>query len=198
MSIYLFVCQKVSVSLSVVRLCVYISVHPTYTHLYNYVHTTYAQLQLCTQHVYILAHCVHATSAHLYNYAHPTCTHLYNCVHRTYTYMYNMYNYKKQQQKNTQCATSTTAQYPTKSRPSLCSSPLRTYPMQLVVETAGVADRFPLVAPSPQSGGSGVAVGAGQAHTSRSRLEWPILYLLTSASHPHRQQTINSEIIRTI
>ena len=69
--------------------------------------------------------------------------------------------------------------------------------MQLVVEAAGVADGFALAVAAPEGGGGGVAVGAGQTHAARGRLEWPILHLLTSASHPHRQQTSNSEIKQT-
>ena len=69
--------------------------------------------------------------------------------------------------------------------------------MQLVVEAAGVADGLALAVAAPEGGGGGVAVGAGQTHAARSRLEWPILHLLTSASHPHRQQTSNSEIKQT-
>ena len=69
--------------------------------------------------------------------------------------------------------------------------------MQLVIEAAGVADGLALAVSAPEGGGGGVAVGAGQTHAARGRLEWPILHLLTSASHPHRQQTSNSEIKQT-
>lgn len=38
-----------------------------------------------------------------------------------------------------------------------------TYPVELHVEAAGVADRLALRVPAPQGGGCGVAVGTGQA-----------------------------------
>lgn len=44
------------------------------------------------------------------------------------------------------------------------------HPVQLHVEATGVAHRLPLCVPSPQGGGGGVAVGAGQAHPPRGRL----------------------------
>lgn len=46
-----------------------------------------------------------------------------------------------------------------------------TYPMELHVEAAGIADGLALGIPAPQGGGRGVAVGTGQAHPPRRRLE---------------------------
>lgn len=45
------------------------------------------------------------------------------------------------------------------------------HPVQLHVEATGVAHRLPLGVSSPQGGGGGVAVGAGQAHPPRGRLQ---------------------------
>lgn len=44
------------------------------------------------------------------------------------------------------------------------------YPMEFHVEATGVADRLPLCVSSPQGGGGGVTVGAGQAHPPGRRL----------------------------
>ena len=45
------------------------------------------------------------------------------------------------------------------------------YLVQFVVEAAGVANRFSLVVPSPQSGGGRIAVGALQAGSTIGTLE---------------------------
>lgn len=44
------------------------------------------------------------------------------------------------------------------------------YPVEFHVEPTGVADRLSLCVSSPQGGGGGVTVGAGQAHPPRGRL----------------------------
>lgn len=43
--------------------------------------------------------------------------------------------------------------------------------MEFHVEATGVADRLSLCVSSPQGGGGGVTVGAGQAHPPRGRLQ---------------------------
>lgn len=43
--------------------------------------------------------------------------------------------------------------------------------MQLVVETTGVADGFPVLVASPEGCGGGLAVGAARACSSRSALQ---------------------------
>lgn len=43
------------------------------------------------------------------------------------------------------------------------------YPMEFHVEATGVADRLSLCVSSPQGGGGGVTVSAGQAHPPRGR-----------------------------
>lgn len=45
------------------------------------------------------------------------------------------------------------------------------HPMEFHVEATGVADRLSLCVSSPQGGGGGVTVGAGQAHPPRGRLQ---------------------------
>lgn len=43
--------------------------------------------------------------------------------------------------------------------------------MEFHVEPTGIADRFSLCVSSPQGGGGGVTVGAGQTHSPRGRLQ---------------------------
>ena len=45
------------------------------------------------------------------------------------------------------------------------------HPVEFHVEATGVADRLALCVSSPQGGGGGVTVGAGQAHPPRGRLQ---------------------------
>ena len=45
------------------------------------------------------------------------------------------------------------------------------YPMEFHVESAGITDWLSLCISSPQSGGGGVTVSAGQAHPPRGRLQ---------------------------
>lgn len=44
--------------------------------------------------------------------------------------------------------------------------------MELHVEATSVAHGLALSIPAPQGGGCGLAVGAGEAHTAGSRLQW--------------------------
>lgn len=49
--------------------------------------------------------------------------------------------------------------------------PFLSYPMEFHVEATGVAHWLSLRVSSPQGGGGGVTVGAGQAHPPRGRLQ---------------------------
>lgn len=69
------------------------------------------------------------------------------------------------------------------------------YPMKFHVEATGVAHRLSLCVSSPQGGGGGVTVGAGQAHPPRGRLQRRSMNLTPDIKHCFTSPCVKSALV---